>query len=103
MQPRILVLDAATTAVDAATEESIRDALSSVLRGRTTLLIASSAATLSLADRVLLLEGGRVSDSGTHGALVARSALYRSILAIGLDPSANALLPPSDVLERRTA
>jgi ATP-binding cassette, subfamily B, bacterial len=103
LEPRILVLDAALTAVDAATEESIREALALVLRGRTTLLIASSAATLSLADRVLLLEGGRVSDSGTHGALVARSALYRSILSIGLDPPATVEPPPSDVLERRSA
>jgi ATP-binding cassette subfamily B protein len=83
--PRLLVLDAATTAVDAATEASIRTALRTVLRGRTTILIANRAATLRLADRVLLLSGGRIVDAGSHDALLARSALYRSILAFGRD------------------
>jgi ATP-binding cassette, subfamily B, bacterial len=82
-EPRVLVLDAATSAVDANTEAGIRDALGSVLRGRTTILIAHRAATLRLADRVVLLSEGRVVDEGSHDALVERSALYRGILASG--------------------
>jgi ATP-binding cassette subfamily B protein len=86
-EPRVLVLDAATSAVDASTEAGIRDALGSVLRGRTTILIAHRAATLRLADRVLLLSEGRVVDEGSHEALVERSALYRGILASGRESS----------------
>jgi len=83
--PRVLVLDAATSAVDAAKEEEIRGALETILHGRTTILIAHRAATLRLADRVLLLEEGRISDSGSHDELLERSASYRKILASARD------------------
>ena len=64
--PRILVLDDATSAVDAQTEELIHDGLREVLPGRTTLLVAHRLSTLRLADRVVVLDGGRVQDTGTH-------------------------------------
>jgi ATP-binding cassette subfamily B protein len=79
--PRVLVLDDATSAVDARTEEDIHDALRSVLAHRTTLLIAHRVSTLHLADRVVILDGGRVVDHGTHDELERRSALYRSLLS----------------------
>ncbi|MGD0676687.1 MAG: ABC transporter ATP-binding protein [Polyangiaceae bacterium] len=79
--PRVLVLDAATTAVDASKEDEIRDALAKVLGTRTTILIGHRAATLQMADRVLLLEDGRIAASGTHAELVARNDSYRRILA----------------------
>ena len=79
--PRVLVLDAATTAVDASKEDEIRDALAKVLGTRTTILIGHRAATLQMADRVLLLEDGRIAASGTHAELVARNNSYRRILA----------------------
>ncbi|HVW35556.1 MAG TPA: ABC transporter ATP-binding protein [Acidimicrobiia bacterium] len=82
--PRILVLDDATSAVDARTEEAIHDALREVTAGRTTLLVAHRRSTLHLADRIVVLDGGRVVDQGTHEALVERSPLYRSLLT-GLD------------------
>jgi ATP-binding cassette, subfamily B, bacterial len=79
--PRVLVLDAATSAVDAAKEEEIRSALESTLHDRTTILIAHRAATLRLADRVLLLEDGRITATGTHDELLEHSVSYRKILA----------------------
>ncbi|GAA3524220.1 ABC transporter ATP-binding protein [Amycolatopsis ultiminotia] len=85
--PRILVLDDATSAVDAATEEAINEALRTVLSGRTTLLVAHRRSTLHLADRVVVLEHGLVADQGTHEELFARSAGYRALLT-GLDDEA---------------
>jgi ATP-binding cassette subfamily B protein len=78
---RILVLDSATSAVDAVKEVEIRDAIAEVTRDRTTLLIAHRATTIALADRVVLLHDGRLVDSGTHTELLSRSALYRQVLA----------------------
>ncbi|MEI9939069.1 MAG: ABC transporter ATP-binding protein [Pseudomonadota bacterium] len=99
--PRVLVLDAATSAVDAAKEDEIRSALELVLRGRTTILIAHRAASLRLADRVLLLDGGRIADAGSHVELLERSAKYRQILATtresGLDQPLPAALGLADV------
>jgi ATP-binding cassette subfamily B protein len=82
--PRILILDDATSAVDARTEEQINEGLRSVLAGRTTLLVAHRRSTLHLADRVVVLDEGRVIDEGTHDELAARSAVYRGLLT-GLD------------------
>jgi ATP-binding cassette subfamily B protein len=79
--PRLLVLDDATSAVDSRVEEAIHDGLRQVLPGRTTLLVAHRLSTLNLADRVVVLDGGRVADQGTHDELLARSATYRSLLA----------------------
>jgi ATP-binding cassette subfamily B protein len=79
--PRVLVLDSATSAVDASKEDEIRAALARVMHDRTTVLIAHRAATLRLADRVLLLDAGTIAASGSHSELLAQSALYRKILA----------------------
>ncbi|HZY77387.1 MAG TPA: ABC transporter ATP-binding protein, partial [Jatrophihabitantaceae bacterium] len=79
--PAILILDDATSAVDAATEESIHDALRSVLAGRTTLLIAHRMSSLRLADRIVVLEAGRILDQGTHDELAERGATYRELLS----------------------
>ncbi|ORT61669.1 ABC transporter ATP-binding protein [Streptomyces sp. CB03238] len=78
--PRLLLLDDATSAVDARIEHEIHEALRSVMAGRTTLLIAHRRSTLNLADRIAVLDGGRLSDIGTHEELERRSALYRRLL-----------------------
>nr|WP_189847753.1 ABC transporter ATP-binding protein [Streptomyces omiyaensis] len=78
--PRLLVLDDATSAVDAKVEHEIHEALRSVMAGRTTLLIAHRRSTLGLADRIAVLDDGRLADLGTHEELEERSALYRRLL-----------------------
>ena len=78
--PRILVLDDATSAVDTTTEEAIHAELRSVMAGRTTILVAHRASTVRLADRVVLMEDGRVIDEGTHDDLLSRRADYRALM-----------------------
>jgi len=79
--PRVLVLDDATSAVDAAVEARIHTALRTAVAGRTTLLVAHRRSTLALADRVAVLDAGRVVDVGTAAELEARSPLFRLLLS----------------------
>jgi ATP-binding cassette subfamily B protein len=79
--PRVLILDDATSSVDPTKEHEIRAALAEVMEGRTTLIIAHRPATIALADRVVLLHDGRAVDQGTHDELLGRSELYRAVLA----------------------
>jgi ATP-binding cassette subfamily B protein len=79
--PRVLVLDDATSAVDPSKEQEIRAALTTVMEGRTTLVIAHRAATIALADTVALLDGGSTAATGTHDQLLATSERYRQVLA----------------------
>jgi ATP-binding cassette, subfamily B, bacterial len=79
--PRILVLDDATSAVDPRVEAEIHETLRRVMRGRTTLLIAHRRSTLQLADRIAVLDEGRLVDEGSHEELLARCPLYRLLLA----------------------
>ena len=83
--PAVLVLDDATSAVDATKEHEIRAALGEVMRGRTTLVIAHRPATIALADRVAVLEGGRIVEEGAHGELLRRSPRYRALLALEVE------------------
>jgi ATP-binding cassette subfamily B protein len=79
--PRVLILDDATSAVDPTKEHEIRDALTEVMSGRTTIVIAHRPATIALADRVVLLDGGRVVAEGTHASLLSGDGRYRAVLA----------------------
>jgi ATP-binding cassette, subfamily B, bacterial len=81
VNPRILMLDDATSAVDAQREFEIHGALRTLMRGRTTLIIAHRLSTISLADRVVVLEGGRIVADGRHDELMRDVPLYREILA----------------------
>ena len=80
--PAVLVLDDATSAVDATKEHEIRAQLATVMRGRTTLVIAHRPATIALADRVAVLDAGRIVEEGTHEELLRRSPRYRDLLAL---------------------
>ena len=73
---QILVLDEATASVDSATEQVIQRALATLLKGRTGLVIAHRLATVRHADQIMVLQAGRLVESGTHGALVAEGGLY---------------------------
>jgi ATP-binding cassette subfamily B protein len=79
--PRLLILDDATSAVDPSKEHEIREAMATVMRNRTTIVIAHRPGTIALADNVLLLDGGRVAAQGTHDQLISGSARYREVLA----------------------
>ncbi|MFE6492081.1 ABC transporter ATP-binding protein [Streptomyces sp. NPDC057748] len=99
--PRLLLLDDATSAVDARVEHEIHEALRQVMAGRTTLLIAHRRSTLGLADRIAVLENGRLADIGTHEELERRSPLYRRLLTDpdelgGTSPGHQRLTPAPD-------
>ncbi len=79
MDPRILVLDEATSALDSLSEALIQEALQRVMAGRTTLVIAHRLSTVLAADRVLVLQEGRLVESGTHAALLAAGGLYTDL------------------------
>jgi len=79
--PRVLILDDATSSVDASKEHEIRDALAQVMHNRTTIVIAHRPATIALAERVVLLDDGRIVASGTHEELGATNARYQEVLA----------------------
>ncbi|MEU4105034.1 ABC transporter ATP-binding protein [Streptomyces tanashiensis] len=92
--PRLLLLDDATSAVDAKVEHEIHEALKSVMAGRTTLLIAHRRSTLGLADRIAVLDDGRLADIGTHAELERSSPLFRRLLT---DPEELGAVSPGHV------
>jgi ATP-binding cassette subfamily B protein len=81
--PRILILDDATSSVDASTEQEIKLALSGLMEGRTTVIVAHRLSTISLADEVIVLEAGEVAARGTHDELLESSPTYREIVEQG--------------------
>ncbi|GAA2684605.1 ABC transporter ATP-binding protein [Actinoplanes palleronii] len=81
VNPPVLILDDATSAVDVRVEHEIHESLRTLMTGRTTIVVAHRLATIGLADRVVLIDGGRVVADGTHAALLATSPLYAQVLA----------------------
>jgi ATP-binding cassette subfamily B protein len=84
MNPRILILDDSTSSVDTQTERLIQQALAHLMQGRTTFVIAHRLSTVHRADLILVLDGGRIVERGTHRQLLASDGPYRQIYELQL-------------------
>jgi subfamily B ATP-binding cassette protein MsbA len=77
--PRILILDEATSSLDIAVERAVQGAINRAMRGRTSFIIAHRLTTIREADRILVLEGGHFTQSGTHEELMKAGGLYADL------------------------
>ena len=77
--PRILVLDEATSHLDSLSEELIQNALQEVMKGRSSLVIAHRLSTILAADKILVMQDGKLVEQGTHDELLAESGLYKEL------------------------
>jgi ATP-binding cassette, subfamily B, heavy metal transporter len=77
--PRILILDEATSSLDSGTEAEVQDALEAASRGRTTIVVAHRLSTIANADQIVVLDQGVIAERGTHAALIAKDGLYAGL------------------------
>jgi ATP-binding cassette subfamily B protein len=84
-EPRVLILDDATSSVDARTEAALKRGLREVMEGRTTFVVAHRLSTISLADEIVVMDGGRIVDRGRHEDLLERCPLYAEIAEFGCE------------------
>ena len=100
--PRILILDEATSSLDTESEQAVQEALDRLMRQRTTFVIAHRLSTIMNADRIVVLEGGKIAEQGTHAALVAReNGLYRRMVALQFRWEEEPAAPPADELNHQ--
>lgn len=78
--PEILILDEATSALDTESERLVQDSLSSLLQGRTSLVIAHRLSTIQHADKIIVIEAGRIVEQGTHAELMAIEGIYHKLI-----------------------
>jgi subfamily B ATP-binding cassette protein MsbA len=79
----ILILDEATSALDNESERMVQDALQKLQQGRTTLVIAHRLSTIENADRIVVMDAGRIIESGTHAGLMSANGVYASMYKMG--------------------
>ncbi len=80
--PQLLILDEATSALDTESERLVQDALSSILTGRTSLVIAHRLSTIQHADKIIVIDKGRIAEQGTHDELMAAEGSYRRLIEL---------------------
>ena len=88
--PKILILDEATAAMDTETEQKIQSALTELVKGKTTIMIAHRLSTLRDADSLIVIENGKVAESGTHDELMARDGVYHKLYSLQIEALKNA-------------
>ncbi|HYE72733.1 MAG TPA: ABC transporter ATP-binding protein, partial [Blastocatellia bacterium] len=93
----ILILDEATSALDTESERLVQQALNNLMQGRTTIVIAHRLSTVRRADKIIVMDAGRVVESGTHQELIARGGIYRKLYDLQFAEEGNAEIEVSRV------
>jgi ATP-binding cassette, subfamily B, bacterial len=95
----VLLLDEATSALDAESETLVQGALETLMKGRSTLVIAHRLATIVNADRILVIEEGRVVEEGSHASLMAANGLYSRLARLQFETGAAALTAAAEAAQ----